>query len=163
MSNSTIFDDPEYGKLLRMLRRMKVNSDIFTESFMNDVRPRWYKVYKDGEFRMIIVNRAYTQKTGITLPAYYMRNDDDLWDDNTAQQFNDSDNAAVNKRTRIMAEEIIINPLTNTHETWVVFKTPRFDPKDGKVIGVHGQAQPWETSLWETVPRDIKNAIKMAN
>lgn len=156
-----IIIDEGHKKLLEKLRNLKVNADIFSEAFMNDPRPSWYKLYKDGQFKMIIVNRAFTFKTGISIPAYYMQSDDVMWKAEDSHDFNATDMEAVKKRIRISIEETVTNPSSGKKQVWVGFKTPRFHPKTKEVIGVYGQADVWEEEIWASVPKDIKKAIKL--
>lgn len=152
---------PEHDRLIKKIRKLKINSDIFGEAFMNDPRPRWYKIYREGKFSMLIVNRSFTTKTGITMPAYYMRNDSDVWPEDIVDIADASDMLAVKRRVRVTIEERVRNPLTGNDQIWVGFKTPRFDIKTNEVIGVHGQADLWEPEVWEHVPESIKKVIKL--
>lgn len=155
-------DNKQHHKeLLKRLRKLKLNSDIFGDSFMNSPKPMWYKSYYDGTFKMIIVNRAYTERTGITLSSYYMQQDDKIWNSDISEDFEDNDLQAVRKRVRVPMEETVKNPLSGKTEVWVGFKYPRFDPKTQEVIGVHGQADVWPKEVWDEVPPAIKKTVRL--
>lgn len=80
--------------------------------------PVWLK---DEDGRMIIINKAYTDKFGIEAKDYEGRFDADIWPQEVADQYKQNDSEALAKNGHLEAFETV--PTTKGAELLYIIKT----------------------------------------
>jgi PAS domain S-box-containing protein len=80
--------------------------------------PVWLK---DEDSRMVVINKAYQKKFGITAKEYEGKTDFDVWDKETAEQFRKNDLEALDKFSHLETFEVV--PTTKGPEELYIIKT----------------------------------------
>lgn len=89
---------------------------------------------KDRDGRLMVVNRAYAQPTGMTTDELIGKTDLDLWPREVAERYREDDLEVMQTRRQKTVEEPIVNLPDTLYET---FKAPILDA-DGTVLGSVG-------------------------
>lgn len=127
-------------KRVHQLLNTEEENDSF---FLGCPIPVWLKRCKKDKIIMDKVNPAYTKYTGISLKAYKGREDEDVYDHKTGEEFGDNDKKVIERRAPVRTQELIVNPLSNKEEYWIGWKFPYIN-NAGIVIGIWGIALPVE-------------------
>lgn len=149
---------PEEAKKIRAIaRRIRQDADLFGSNFMDSPIPSWYKRLDHGVLRMVIVNKAYTEKTGISISAYFDEIDSLIWGDSQGELLSENDDLCVETRRAVRIAECLENPKTGQRQYWVGYKFPYF--ADNEIKGVFGEAIVWDSDVWESLSADQQSGI----
>ena len=145
-------------RTLNSIKRIKIDAEIYSSGIIYMPVPFWYKKYENNEFHMVICNLAYTEATGITLPAYRGQLDSALWPPDTAQAFSNNDFEVLKSRKEIAIQELSKSLRTGKEQYWVGRKYPLVIKS--KVEGVYGHAIPFLKEDWDKLPEEIRSTIR---
>lgn len=165
MDSTQHVSDERLEELFSFVQKITKSENLFRHNFLNSRSLRWYKSYDsdNNKFRMLFINKQFSNVTGIHQDAYFGREDDMFWGNEEHSIIYNNDMSVLHKKIPIHYEESLKNLLNGKEEIWAGWRFPEFCSKSSnsvkKVVGVHGEAIVFPKDMWNTFSEDTKQYI----